>query len=292
MRVCNAGDWLLDVPCGGCVVDDRAGCGTEKPSFALHATRTTRNGSLCGILHALLFVRGIDMLESARLHSFIRSVFAVDAADFASSFFYLDFLPIASWLFSREASRFSCTGFSKIWDPGFFFGLFLTRLTLCLFPLSEGFSASSFPLLSRAALIISCEYLFIKPTVYYREAHPFFFPSFFLFFFFFFKNSLDHHHAILAEEKRKEMKRKEKKRKWNMPTEPAATSCSLAADLNPPVSFARATVLRAVLYAFCQQRAWKEHAGRHPYVTLNQSRRRVAIRALSSISSRVRLPAV
>ena len=105
-------------------MDDRSGCGTEEPSFALHATRTPRNGDLCGILHALLFVRGVDMLESARLHSFIRSVFAVDAADFTSSFFYLDFLPIASWLFSREASRFSCTAFPKFGIRDFFLAYF------------------------------------------------------------------------------------------------------------------------------------------------------------------------
>ena len=121
------------------------------------------------------------MLESARLHSFIRSVFAVDAADFTSSFFYLDFLAFAGWLFSREASRFSCMGF-----PNFgirdFFGLFLARLTLCLFFPSEGFSASCFPFLSRAALIISCEYLCRKGGDDYGDAHLFFslffFPKF------------------------------------------------------------------------------------------------------------------
>ena len=67
-------------------MDDRSGCGTEEPSFSLRAM-TPRNGGLCGILHALLFVRGVDMLESARFHSFIRYVFAVDdAADFTSFF--------------------------------------------------------------------------------------------------------------------------------------------------------------------------------------------------------------
>ena len=55
-----------------------------------------------------------------------------------------------------------------------------------------------------------------------------------------------------------------------MPTESAATSCSLAAGWNSPVSCARTTGLRAVLYALCQQRAWKEHAGCHPYVALNR----------------------
>ena len=86
-------------------MDDRSGCGTEEPSFSRHATRTPRNGGLRGILHALLFVRGVDMLESARFRSFVRSVYTVDAADFASSFFHLDFLPIAGCLFACEGSR-------------------------------------------------------------------------------------------------------------------------------------------------------------------------------------------
>ena len=148
-------------------------------------------------------------------------------------------------------------GFSKIWDLGFFWFI-LARLTLCLFSPSEGFSASCFLFLSRATLIISCEYLRREVADDYGDAHVS------LFLFLFSRKSLDHR-AILAE-------KKVNKNKRDVPTEPAATSCSLAAGLKPPCFLCsnHCAARCAVLYTFYQQRAWKQHAGCHPYVALSQ----------------------
>ena len=101
-------------------------------------------GGLCGILHAPLFVCGVDLLETARIHSIVHSFISLNHS-FAPSLLLmqltlplrsstLTFLPFAGWLSFREASRFSCKVFFKIWDSGFFVGLFSdTPHPFCLF---------------------------------------------------------------------------------------------------------------------------------------------------------------
>ena len=100
-----------------------------------------RNGGMCGILHALLFVRGVNKLESARFRSLIRSVFAVDAADFASSFFYLDFftlLLVGCFLVRRRG--FHARFFQKIGIRDFFWLTSDTPHPLPVFPFRRLFS--------------------------------------------------------------------------------------------------------------------------------------------------------
>ena len=101
-----------------------------------------RNGGLVRYL-ACAAVRAWCKQVGKRALSFIDSLRLCFWCSWLCLFFLLPWLfhPFAGWLFSCEASRFSCAVFPKNWDSGFFFGSLLTRLTLLpVFPFRRLFS--------------------------------------------------------------------------------------------------------------------------------------------------------